>query len=223
MLINGYGFLYDEIRASNLITIDLDGRPIDNPNDGEGGTGYGVNQAGYVIHGAVSGGAAVINRASSQKVAELRSMLEAQKKYVLSLRSDKDQASILVRDVETARRAYDAISQRATQVNLEAQNNKSPLRVLSVAVEPFEPSLKNVAKGVVLSLAAGFMLAFGVAFLLEFVNRRVRGTEDLSILHGVPVIGVLRPAGSKRPIFRRLAAANSPASNAPLLSGGARP
>ena len=172
---------------------------------------------------SVSGGAAAINRASSQKVAELRSMFEAQKKYVLSLRSEKDQASILLRDVETARRAYDAISQRATQVNLEAQNNKSPLRVLSVAVEPFEPSLKSVAKGFVLSLAAGFMLAFGVAFLLEFVNRRVRGTEDLSILHGVPVIGVLRPAGSKRPIFRRLAAANSPVSNAPLLTGGARP
>jgi chain length determinant protein EpsF len=166
----------------------------------------------------VSGGAAAVSRASSQKVGELRAMFEEQKKYVLSLRSQKDQVSIFVRDVETKRRAYETISQRSTQVNLEAQNNKSALRILSVAVEPFEPSLKSTAKGIVMSLAGGLLLAMGVAMLLELVNRRVRGTEDLAILHGVPVIGVLRPADSKRPIFRQLATANSPTGRAPLLT-----
>jgi len=55
------------------------------------------------------------------------------------------------------------------------------------------------------------------------LNRRVRSPEDLAILHGVPVIGVLRPANSKQRIFRRLASANSPPNATPLLSGGARP
>jgi ribulose-5-phosphate 4-epimerase/fuculose-1-phosphate aldolase len=46
-LINPYGILYEEITASSLIKIDLDGNVLFNATD------YGVNQAGYVIHSAV--------------------------------------------------------------------------------------------------------------------------------------------------------------------------
>ncbi len=48
-LINPYGVLYEEITASSLIKIDLDGNVLFNATD------YGVNQAGYVIHSAVHG------------------------------------------------------------------------------------------------------------------------------------------------------------------------
>ena len=48
LLINAYGLLYDEITASSLYKIDLDGNVLCQPD-----TEYGVNQAGYVIHGAV--------------------------------------------------------------------------------------------------------------------------------------------------------------------------
>jgi len=48
-LINPYGMLYEEITASSLIKIDLEGNVLFNATD------YGVNQAGYVIHSAVHG------------------------------------------------------------------------------------------------------------------------------------------------------------------------
>jgi ribulose-5-phosphate 4-epimerase/fuculose-1-phosphate aldolase len=47
-LINPYGMLYDEITASSLIKIDLEGRTVLQPDHG-----YSVNAAGYVIHSAV--------------------------------------------------------------------------------------------------------------------------------------------------------------------------
>jgi len=50
VLINAYGYLYNEIRASNLLKIDLEGRVVLAP---ESVHDYGVNQAGYVIHSAV--------------------------------------------------------------------------------------------------------------------------------------------------------------------------
>lgn len=50
LLINPYGMMYEEITASSLIKIDLNGEILDNA----GGT-FGVNQAGYVIHGAIHG------------------------------------------------------------------------------------------------------------------------------------------------------------------------
>ncbi len=45
-LINPFGLLFEEITASNLVKIDLDGRPVV-PTD------YPVNPAGFVIHGAI--------------------------------------------------------------------------------------------------------------------------------------------------------------------------
>lgn len=46
-LINAFGLLWDEITASTLVKVTLDGEIVDDP------TGYGINQAGYVIHSAV--------------------------------------------------------------------------------------------------------------------------------------------------------------------------
>lgn len=44
-LINPYGFLFDEIDASSLCLVDMDGAPIDAPHE--------VNPAGFTIHSAV--------------------------------------------------------------------------------------------------------------------------------------------------------------------------
>ncbi|SDI55404.1 Ribulose-5-phosphate 4-epimerase/Fuculose-1-phosphate aldolase [Pseudomonas delhiensis] len=45
-LINPYGLMFDEITASSLVKIDLDGNPVEP-------TRYKVNPAGFVIHSAI--------------------------------------------------------------------------------------------------------------------------------------------------------------------------
>ena len=45
-LINPYGLNYDEVTASNLVKIDLDGNRVD-------ATEHSVNEAGFVIHSAI--------------------------------------------------------------------------------------------------------------------------------------------------------------------------
>jgi ribulose-5-phosphate 4-epimerase/fuculose-1-phosphate aldolase len=47
-LINPYGMFYEEITASSLIKIDLDGTIVWKPD-----FDYGINQAGFVIHSAI--------------------------------------------------------------------------------------------------------------------------------------------------------------------------
>ena len=47
-LINPYGLMFDEITASNLVKIDLDGNAVE-PSP------YPVNPAGFVIHSAIHG------------------------------------------------------------------------------------------------------------------------------------------------------------------------
>jgi ribulose-5-phosphate 4-epimerase/fuculose-1-phosphate aldolase len=46
-LLNPYGMLYEEIDASSLIKVDLDGNTLFNASD------YSVNVAGFVIHSAI--------------------------------------------------------------------------------------------------------------------------------------------------------------------------
>ena len=45
-LINPYGFLFEEITATSLVKVDLDGKPV-------GETPYYINPAGFTIHSAI--------------------------------------------------------------------------------------------------------------------------------------------------------------------------
>ena len=166
----------------------------------------------------VAGSASVSNRGSSQKVAELQAMVDAQKKQLLSLRSDHDQIAVYQRDIDTAQRAYDAVSQRLGLLNLEGQNNQANTRLLSPAVEPIEPSRPKILLGIIGSLLGGLAVGFLAALALEMRDRRVRIPEDLLVMAGVPVIGVLRPVGSKQPVFRRLLMVGAPSAARPALA-----
>ena len=170
----------------------------------------------------VSGGSSVIKRYSGQKVDELKDLLEAQKKQLLSMRSQRDQMAVLVRDVETAQRAYEGISGRTNLLNLEGQNTQANVRMLSPAIEPFEPARPRVLVNIIGSIIGGLLLGALAAFGLELLNRRVRDPEDIMMLPGVPVIGVLRPAESKKPVFRRLTTGGAPTGRPLLSAPGAR-
>ena len=45
-LINAFGMLYHEIKASNLVKVDLDGNILDQ-------TSHSINPAGFIVHSAV--------------------------------------------------------------------------------------------------------------------------------------------------------------------------
>jgi ribulose-5-phosphate 4-epimerase/fuculose-1-phosphate aldolase len=46
-LINAYGLMFEEVTASNLVKVDVDGKVIDDP------TGLGANPGGFTIHSAI--------------------------------------------------------------------------------------------------------------------------------------------------------------------------
>jgi len=169
----------------------------------------------------VAGGTSTSSRGSSQKVNELQILVDMQKKQVLSMRSDRDQIAVYQRDVDAAQRAHDAVVQRLGVTNLEGQNNMANTRLLSPAVEPLEPSRPKILLGIVASLLGGLAAGILAALGMEILDRRVRAPQDLIVVSGVPVIGVLRPQGSKQPIFRRLLMINNtptrPALAAPVI------
>jgi chain length determinant protein EpsF len=171
----------------------------------------------------VSGGTSTVSRTSGQKVAELQALVDEQKKKLQTLRADRDLEAVIKRDVDTAQRAYEGVSTRFGQFNLDSQNNQANTRLLSPAVEPLEASRPRVAVGVAGSIIGGLVLGVLAALGWEMIDRRVRDPEDLLVMAGVPVLGVLRPEGSKRPVFRRLLQVGPAGPGRPLLAApGAR-
>lgn len=145
----------------------------------------------------ISGGAATASRTSQLKEAELRALIERQKKHVLDLRAQKDEANVLVKDVETAQRAYETVSQRMTQISLESQTEQTNVRILSPAVEPVQPSRPNIPRFITASAVLALLAAIGFVLGLEYFDRRVRIASDLLSVN-VPLLGVLAPGGSSR-------------------------
>jgi chain length determinant protein EpsF len=141
----------------------------------------------------VSGGVSKSGRVSTQKGAELRAAIEAQKKRVLDLRAQHDQIDILRQDVETAQKAYEAVAQRMSQTALESHSQQTNLSILSPAGEPTSPSKPKILVNAGASLLVGLLLGIGAALGREFMDRRVRHRDDLVDLVGIPVLGVLHP------------------------------
>jgi chain length determinant protein EpsF len=146
----------------------------------------------------VTGSVGVVSSMNRQREAEIRAALEAQRARVLKMRTAREDGMVLVRDVENAQHAYDAVVARMNQVGLDGATTRDQVNgsVLAEAVPPLEPSSPKIVRNGVLAAVLGLVLGFGAAMLLEFMDRRVRTVEEVSQLLGLPIFGVLpKPGG----------------------------
>ncbi|MCB1959193.1 MAG: chain length determinant protein EpsF [Rhodocyclaceae bacterium] len=145
------------------------------------------------------------NRVNAQREVEIQAALDAQKQKVLDLKAERDQISVFQRDIENAQRAYDLVTQRLAQTSLESQTQQTNVVVLSPAVAPLKPSSPKLLLNAALSIFLGTLLGVGAALLLELMDQRVRGEDDLRLIDGLPLLGVI-PASSKGGAYRPAAA-----------------
>ncbi len=145
----------------------------------------------------VTGTFSSVNNINRQREVEIRAALEAQRARVIRMRTAREEGAVLVRDVENAQRAYDAVLTRLSQTSLEGQATLSNSYVLAEAVPPVRPTSPKVELNIAISFVLGLMLALGSVFLFEFMDRRVRSVDEVNDLLGLPIFGVLpKPSGS---------------------------
>ncbi|MDR3087708.1 MAG: chain length determinant protein EpsF [Azoarcus sp.] len=150
------------------------------------------------------------SRISTARIAEITEAIDKQQARVLELKKHRDQLAVLQRDVENARRAYDLVTQRFEQTRLEGQTQQTNISVLTEATPPLKHSSPRLVLNLVIATFLGTLLGVAVALLLELLDQRIRGSEDLAQFAGIPVLGII-PAASARAVVRtrrrRLAAA----------------
>ena len=141
-----------------------------------------------------------------QREAELRAELAAQKARVLELNRNRDELGVMLKDLDSAQRAFDAASQRFSQTRIEAQSEQSDISILNPAVAPTEPSGPRILLNTLASILLGTILGVGLALLLELLNRPVRSAGDVKDMLGIPVLGTIewRPARARSGGIRAL-------------------
>lgn len=147
-----------------------------------------------------TGSSASVDRVASAKLAELRGLVEAQKRTIVNMRTVRDEGALLLKELEAAQRAFDAVSLRRSQVSLEAKADTATARVLTPAVAPLEPTSPRPPLIIAGAVMLGLLLGVGGAIAWELMDRRVRSAEDLATAQGVPVLAVLSSKpGSRMP------------------------
>ncbi|WP_424193381.1 chain length determinant protein EpsF [Ampullimonas aquatilis] len=131
------------------------------------------------------------NNANTQREGEIRQALEVQKKRVLELRQERDEFSVLQKDLENAQRAYDMVTQRLSQTSLESQTQQTNVMVLTPADPPTEHASPKLFLNLVLAIFFGTLLSVACALLMELTNRRIRSADDFTQNFGLPVLAVL--------------------------------
>ncbi|SFD06187.1 chain length determinant protein EpsF [Massilia yuzhufengensis] len=126
-----------------------------------------------------------------QRESELRAALAAQKSRVLELNRTRDELGVMLKDLDSAQRAFDAASQRFSQTRIESQSEQSDISILNPAVPPTAPAGPRVLLNTLVSILLGTILGVGLALLLELLNRPVRSSGDIKDMLGIPVLGTI--------------------------------
>jgi chain length determinant protein EpsF len=137
---------------------------------------------------------------SRKREEELKAAYAAQQKRLLASRDARVGLAVLTRDMENSQRSYDAALSRWLTNKVEGRAQATNLAVLTPAIAPIEPKSPKVGLIAGLSVLVGGLLAGGVVFLLESLDRRVRSRADLETRLAVPALGRLskwQPAGGR--------------------------
>ena len=139
----------------------------------------------------VTSGVGLTNTINRQREAEMRGAYEAQRQRVLRLKEQRDEASVILREVDNAQKAYDGIQTRLNQTSLESQSSQTNISVLNPAVEPADPSSPKLLLNTLVGVFLGTIAGIATVLVLEGMNRKVRSILDVTQVLGVPVIGVM--------------------------------
>jgi succinoglycan biosynthesis transport protein ExoP len=143
--------------------------------------------------------------------AAIESALAAQTSIVLSQRDKVERLRQLASEVDLRRSQYQKTASRAGELTIEAAATDTGMRPEGVVSTPTKPVFPN--KPLIFGGAGALGAAFGLmlALLVELVNRRVRGIEDLELPLNLPCLAVISGGSSPwRETLRRLTAGIRP-------------
>jgi succinoglycan biosynthesis transport protein ExoP len=104
----------------------------------------------------------------------------------------------LQRDLEANQQLYDSVVKRLKETGVAGGLENSNVRIVEEATVPGAPIYPRKRWNLGMSVVAGLVLAFGVAFGLEYLDTTVKTPDDVERYLGLPVIGVVPAFQARR-------------------------
>ena len=101
-------------------------------------------------------------------------------------------------EVQNALTAYQVIEKEFQEAELKNSYQTPEIRLVSQAVPSQLPSSPGRFTIALASLLAGLVVAVGLAFFLEYLDRQVRGVRDVEDFVGVKVLGTIPRVAQRR-------------------------
>ena len=111
--------------------------------------------------------------------------------------------SVLQSESKRAERICEILDSRIKELNVTEDAGALNISILEVARLADHPSKPQKAKIMGMALVLGLMLGSGLAFLRESLDYRLRSSEEISNVLGVPVLGVLPSMSKKQSLVER--------------------
>jgi len=151
-------------------------------------------------------------QAAKQTYTALSAQLAQQKGSLQKQRGDSIQYGKLLRDIETMRQVYQSLFLRSTEIEVASGATDSNIAIVDKATLPYAPQKPNVKLNLALGAVLGMFMGIVAAFLLEFLDDRVKSSDELKRILGLPLLGLTPAAKGKDPIVHSLTTAEQPKS-----------
>ena len=130
-------------------------------------------------------------QAAKAQEGSLAFALSQQKGEALSMNRKGIEYSVLERDVEGSKQIYESLLQRTKETGVASELKSSNIRVIDKAERPREPVTPRTRMNLLLALAVGSVLAFGLAFFFEYLDSRIKTPDELKAHLGLPSLGMV--------------------------------
>jgi uncharacterized protein involved in exopolysaccharide biosynthesis len=114
------------------------------------------------------------------------------------LNDKESQYQNLQHEVESNQQLYDSVVKRLKETGVAGGLENSNVRIVEEATAPSAPIRPRKAWNLGLSIVAGLVLAFGMAFGLEYLDTTVKTPDDVERYLGLSVIGVVPAFQARR-------------------------
>ncbi|HZF43596.1 MAG TPA: polysaccharide biosynthesis tyrosine autokinase [Sphingomonadaceae bacterium] len=155
----------------------------------------GISNATSNVSGTVAGSLRADYAAAVARENELQSRVNSLKSSVMDLRKRGVPLTILQREVDTNRAAYDALLEREKSIGI-AGVGTNLIGIVDRAQVPGGPVKPNLPLNVLMGLALGLLLGLGAAFAIEFIDDTIKNPDDLSNKLQLTSLGLI-PTGPK--------------------------
>lgn len=128
---------------------------------------------------------------AKQREDELQASFDTQRQAAQDLGVKVAEYSVIQSELKRLERLCEILDNRIKELNVTEDTGALNISILEVARPADTPSKPEKTKVMAMTLAFGFILGCGLALLRDWLDYRLRSTDEISAIIGVPILGVV--------------------------------